>query len=271
MVVCAELSVDRDEGQPALKKDFFKNINFRRELIDSNNNDAFFGGDSLDVLHKIGSIESSRYNIRSFYRNACVLVTGGTGFLGKVLLEKLLRSCETVQCIYVLLRPKRGLSSEQRFKELVQNPVFDRIRETHPERLHKIVFIAGDISKPNIGLGKSDLKLLKETVNIVFHSAATVRFDQGINEAVNLNTLGSKRLWDLCSDMLNLKSIIHVSTAYTNPTRENVNEAVYPPRAEMDVDAFMKCVNTLPEHLVTAIATELQVSASANGAPPERT
>lgn len=138
--------------------------------------------------------------------------------------------------------------------------VFDRIRESHPERLQKIVFVAGDISKPNIGLNHSDLQMLKENVNIVFHSAATVRFDQGIKEAVNLNTLGSKRLWDLCVEMHNLKSIIHVSTAYTNPTRNNVGEAVYPPRLEMDNGTFMKCVEVLPDDLVMKIATELQVS-----------
>lgn len=137
--------------------------------------------------------------------------------------------------------------------------VFDSIRENHPERLQKIVFVAGDISKPNIGLNHSDLQMLKENVNIVFHSAATVRFDQGIKEAVNLNTLGSKRLWDLCVDMHNLKSIIHVSTAYTNPTRSNVCETVYPPQHEMDIETFMKCVGVLPEDLVTKIATELQV------------
>lgn len=102
--------------------------------------------------------------------------------------------------------------------------------------------------------------MLKENVNIVFHSAATVRFDQGIKEAVNLNTLGSKRLWDLCVEMHNLKSIIHVSTAYTNPTRSSVGETVYPPRLEMDNETFMKCVDVLPEDLVTKIATELQVS-----------
>lgn len=138
--------------------------------------------------------------------------------------------------------------------------VFDRIRESNPERLKKIIFISGDISKPNIGLNKNDLNLLIERVNIVFHSAATVRFDQNIKEAVNLNTLGSKRLWDLCSDMKNLKSIIHVSTAYTNPTRRFVGETVYPPKIGLDTNTFMKCVNTLPDNLVSSIALQLQVS-----------
>lgn len=104
--------------------------------------------------------------------------------------------------------------------------------------------------------------MLKANVNIVFHSAATVRFDQSIKEAVNLNTLGSKRLWDLCSEMQSLRSIIHVSTAYTNPTRKTVDEIVYPPNVTMDLDTFIKCAETLPDDLVTTIATHLQVSYS---------
>lgn len=125
--------------------------------------------------------------------------------------------------------------------------------------MQKIIFIAGDISKANIGVSKSDFQVLKENVNIVFHSAATVRFDQSIKEAVNLNTLGSMRLWDLCSQMLNLRSIIHVSTAYTNPTRSNVGEQVYPAKVAMDFNSFIKCAEVLPEDLVIKIATYLQV------------
>lgn len=129
----------------------------------------------------------------------------------------------------------------------------------YPERLKKLVFIAGDISKPNIGVSGANLELLMENVNIVFHSAATVRFDQSIKEAVNLNALGSKRLWDLCSDMKNLKSIIHISTAYSNPDLYTVDEVVYPPKSVMDLDTFIKCANVLPEDLVASIANHLQV------------
>lgn len=85
---------------------------------DTNNNDTnnneIRTGDDLSI---------NRSSIKSFYRNACILVTGGTGFVGKVLLEKLLRTCDDLRCIYVLLRSKRGLSSEERYHELIQNPV----------------------------------------------------------------------------------------------------------------------------------------------------
>lgn len=67
--------------------------------------------------------DTNRWMIKNFYKNACVLVTGGTGFLGKVLIEKLLRTCEDIQCVYVLVRSKRGLSSEKRYADLIKNPV----------------------------------------------------------------------------------------------------------------------------------------------------
>lgn len=71
--------------------------------------------------------------------------------------------------------------------------------------MKKIICISGDISQPLLGLSTCDLEKLIENVTIVFHSAATVRFDQDLREAANLNTLGSKRLWDLCTDMKLLK------------------------------------------------------------------
>lgn len=62
-------------------------------------------------------------SVKHFYYDTNVFITGGTGFLGKALLEKLLRSCEGIKCIYILMRQKRGLNVEQRHKELLKNPV----------------------------------------------------------------------------------------------------------------------------------------------------
>ena len=67
--------------------------------------------------------DKSSEAIADFYEDSIVLVTGGTGFVGKCLLEKLLRSCPGIRTIYVLMRPKRGLTVEQRYKELLKNQV----------------------------------------------------------------------------------------------------------------------------------------------------
>ena len=53
----------------------------------------------------------------------CVFVTGGSGFMGKVLLEKLLRSCPDIACIYVLLRPKKGVPVQERIKTIAKSAV----------------------------------------------------------------------------------------------------------------------------------------------------
>ena len=48
--------------------------------------------------------------MQDFYREKTILVTGTTGFLGKVLLEKILYSLSEVRRVYVLIRNKKGSS-----------------------------------------------------------------------------------------------------------------------------------------------------------------
>uniref|UniRef100_A0A336MJD1 Fatty acyl-CoA reductase n=1 Tax=Culicoides sonorensis TaxID=179676 RepID=A0A336MJD1_CULSO len=200
---------------------------------------------------------SSAY-IKDFYDDATIFVTGATGFLGKVLIEKLLRSCDGLRSIIILLRPKRGLSCEQRFTEFIKNPVFDRIRAKTPERLDKVEYIFGDINLAQVGLGDQDIQRLIEEVNIVFHVAATVRFNESLQDAANLNTLGTKRIMELCTKMTCLKSIVHVSTAYSNPLRKNVGELVYPPHCPVNEDVFLKCMDVLPGEVLNMVTDKFQ-------------
>lgn len=61
--------------------------------------------------------------VKEFYRDRSIFITGGTGFMGKVLVEKLLRSCPGIKNIYLLMRPKRGQDVQQRLQELLNAPV----------------------------------------------------------------------------------------------------------------------------------------------------
>ena len=65
--------------------------------------------------------------IAEFYRNRSVFITGATGFLGKVLVEKLLRSCPDIKTLYLLMRPKSGKDICIRLQEFIQNPVTTQI------------------------------------------------------------------------------------------------------------------------------------------------
>lgn len=62
-------------------------------------------------------------SVKDFYRDRSIFITGGTGFMGKVLVEKLLRSCPGIKNIYLLMRPKNGQDVQQRLQELLDVPV----------------------------------------------------------------------------------------------------------------------------------------------------
>lgn len=66
------------------------------------------------------SIENSE--VSEWYRDKTVFMTGGTGFMGKVLVEKLLRSCP-VRKIYLLVRPKKGADIRQRIDDMLNYKV----------------------------------------------------------------------------------------------------------------------------------------------------
>lgn len=61
--------------------------------------------------------------IAQFYKDSTVFLTGATGFLGKMCLEKLLRDCNELKKIYVMVRPKKGKDIQTRFEEIFDGPV----------------------------------------------------------------------------------------------------------------------------------------------------
>lgn len=62
-------------------------------------------------------------SIKHFYDGAEIFITGGSGFVGKVLVEKLLRSCPGIKVIHLLMRPKKETSAVERIEKLSENLV----------------------------------------------------------------------------------------------------------------------------------------------------
>ncbi|CAG4948944.1 unnamed protein product [Parnassius apollo] len=190
--------------------------------------------------------------IPEYYKGKTLFVTGGSGFMGKVLIEKLLYSCTELDRIYLLLRNKKDVKSEDRLQSIYSSPCFDRLRKEKPGVFESKVFvIAGDASEVGLGLSEEDRALLVNRVNIIFHVAASVRFNDPLAVAARLNLRGTKEIVDLAKDVRFLEVLIHVSTSYANTNRDPVEEIMYPPHADWR-DTLMVCEGT-DEHTLKVL------------------
>ncbi|XP_025424317.1 fatty acyl-CoA reductase wat-like [Sipha flava] len=163
-------------------------------------------------------------NIQEFFKNKSVFVTGGTGFLGKLIVNKLIRSCPQIKHIYLLVRDKKGKSAHERLEDIFNMPIFKDINSTY---LKKISAFSGDCSHADLGLSIENLNTLVKEVNVIFHSAATVRFDERLDIAIGINVIGAREIVKLAHKMENLESYLHVSTAFSNCHKKHIDEKFY--------------------------------------------
>ncbi|XP_052127246.1 fatty acyl-CoA reductase 1-like [Frankliniella occidentalis] len=110
--------------------------------------------------------------------------------------------------------------------------VFENIRRTDPGALAKIVPINGDCFEKRLGLSPDDASMVQAEVNVFVHTAASVRFDDPVKQAVLLNTRGAQEVCSLALGMPHLRALVHVSTTYSNTNHPIIEERVYPATAK---------------------------------------
>lgn len=102
---------------------------------------------------------------------------------------------------------KRGVETEVRLQQLMSAKIFDKLKESQTGRLSAVEVVTGDITKEQFGLSQPDMDKLCEEVEVVFHSAATIKFDEKLTEAVKLNVGAVYTLMELCKLMKKLQVI----------------------------------------------------------------
>ncbi|XP_037035189.1 fatty acyl-CoA reductase wat-like isoform X2 [Bradysia coprophila] len=167
-----------------------------------------------------------------FYCDKMVFVTGGTGFLGILFIEKLLR-CKA-KTVYVLVRPKKNKSSAERIHETFTGAIFGILKQIDPNYLSRIKPIEGDTSKADLGISDDDRKEIISNVEIVIHAAADVRFDKPLQELCFTNVRGTRAFTQLAEQMKNLIVFAYISTAFSQYYREKIEEKFYPPPCDPD-------------------------------------
>ena len=68
-------------------------------------------------------------NVKGFYRGKRILITGCTGFMAKVMMEKLISSIPDVGKFYLLIRPKKNMTPMDRVKTIFDMELFDVLRK----------------------------------------------------------------------------------------------------------------------------------------------
>ncbi|KYO21995.1 hypothetical protein Y1Q_0000633 [Alligator mississippiensis] len=202
-----------------------------------------------------GDITIIMVSIPEYYEGKNVLITGATGFLGKVLLEKLLRSCSKVKAVYVLVRRKAEQNPQERVEEMISCKLFDRLREEQPDFKTKIIAVTSELTQPELDLSEQDKETLIDCINIVFHCAATVRFNETLRDSVKLNVIGTQQLIHLAQQMKKLEVFMHFSTAYAYCNQKHIEEIVYPP--PVDPKKLIDSLEWMDDGLVNDITPKL--------------
>ncbi|KAF8375157.1 hypothetical protein PRIPAC_81586 [Pristionchus pacificus] len=168
-------------------------------------------------------------DVNTLFAGRTVFLTGGSGFVGQVVIEKLLYAVPDFEKIYVLVRPAKGKSPAERWTAISEGVLFNRVRAECPQNLEKVVPVEGDITIDDMGLSEENLKRVLEETSVVIHCAATVRFDDTLRSAIELNLKGVQRMIKLAKRMPKLDALVHCSTAYVNVYMEGeIEEKQYP-------------------------------------------
>lgn len=163
------------------------------------------------------------------YKSKSIFVTGATGFLGKALVEKLLRCCKGIEKVYILIRPRGGHDAEKRFEDYKNLVFFDRLRREDASAIAKLVPVEGDLTvSPHAGISNQNIRELEENVQFVFHCGASMNFCEDFVTAIRVNLMGTRNMLDIAERFGNLGAFIHVSTAFSNCNRwKMILEEIY--------------------------------------------
>lgn len=158
--------------------------------------------------------------IREALRQRTICITGTTGFLGKSLVEKILRDIPDVGGVVIAIRDSaRRPASERLDREILASPAFRRLKEELGEERfaalarEKLRTLPINLDRDGLGLTDEGRRLLA-SCQIVIHSAAAVEFDNPADWSAQTNLWGAARLVDAIHQAGSRPHLVHISTAY---------------------------------------------------------
>lgn len=137
-----------------------------------------------------------------------IFLTGFPGFIAERLVGRL---CHDAERLYLLVQPQ--------FFETAQKAV-DELAAAHSVPAERFVLLAGDITKPGLGIDKDVSGELTHTVTDVFHLAAV--YDLAVDKelAFSVNLEGTQNVNEFVRSLSALRRYNYISTCYVAGQRQ---------------------------------------------------
>ncbi|XP_014210111.1 fatty acyl-CoA reductase 1-like [Copidosoma floridanum] len=207
---------------------------------------------------KVELVDSlSQTEIQKFFSGKSVLLTGATGFMGKVFVEKIIRVCPGLKALYIVVRQKGTDTLEEKMEKYFQHIIFGRLRNSQPDFARKVVTIKGDLKNERLGMSESDRALLINELDVIVHSGATTKFDEKVSVALKINVLATRDLLDLALECKHVQAFMYVSTAYSHCYRKDIEEKFYDAPADLKIVHDMIEADTMNELGITEDAVKM--------------
>ena len=211
--------------------------------------------------------EAASATVNERLAGKALLLTGATGFLGKAVLAQCLRELPDLGRIVVLLRAADDEAAARRLAdEVLPSPALEGLDGDG------VTALAGDVGDPALAVGA-------DGIDVVVHCAASVSFEQPLDEILELNARGPARLLRALRAAGSDPYVVHVSTAYAAGLRNGLvlerPSGTAPAEPDLDLDAELDAARAwrrdleaesrLPRHQQRLVAEAKQAVGPAGG------
>jgi len=163
------------------------------------------------------------------FRENEILLTGGNGFLGKVVLAMLLERYPSLKHLHLLLRPGRERSAAERFEsEVMNSPVMAALITEKGEKFvrEKVTIWEGELDQPGCGMDAGAFGALTGRVRLIINCAGKVEFFPPVDESLQANVDGVENVIALARRAG--AKLLHVSTCFVSGEANGLVEETEP-------------------------------------------
>ncbi|MFU8803439.1 MAG: AMP-binding protein [Bradymonadaceae bacterium] len=188
------------------------------------------------------------WSVSETLRGRRILITGTTGFLGKVTASMLLKYHADIDQLYVMIRARRDQTAEERFYEdVATSGALDPIRDTYGAAYfdflrEKVTVLSGDVTDEHLGLDEEEAKAISSRLDVFIHSAGLTNFNPNLSNALEINALAMRKILDFIRLGGSRASLQSISTTFvagcaTRPAPEILpGPTVYPKYDELQLE-----------------------------------